>query len=269
MTLSLGSYIRGVVSDERGKPLAGWGVYAYPSGSNRVWESEDTVDNEGRFLIGNLLHDVYGLHVIQAGNAGGAAIVIVDDVRPEPNEVEIVVLDSAFPSAYLSGTLSCPWGEVPSDTVMLLGRGSPPLMTRVTISLNSSDSFCVGPLLPGRYSVGFAGSWIERQPLESFSLNANEELDLGSVELRQGGYLEISLVFEDQVAHKVNCMLEDTDRARLFKLTVAGSVARSEVLAAGLYTLSIGGQGIEGVSDTVVIQAGVRKEMSVNLSRRR
>lgn len=202
--------IRGRVVDEQGRPLIGWRVVASSVQSAFYGVIADTAprtDSDGRFRIEGLAKARYCVAV--AGPEKRTSLfpdATVQEVVPGPNEVLVRVTPETRPTAFIRGRIVDPQGTpVESARITLFPLGHDILSMRgiEEVSAVGTGEFHLGPYLAGRWQLkmeafGYPVSWTGVR-----ELRPGQELDLGTIQLVQGGSIVIKLRREDgtEVGH--------------------------------------------------------------------
>ena len=187
--------IRGRVVDERGSPLANWRIEALPLTDVRPVPRSVTTDAAGRFEVSGCEQTRYSVRVVAPGERQPRCSL--EGVPPEGPEHTLVVKPETRPSAFASGRLldsdGSPVVRSPVTAAML------DVETRGFAPTNDEGRFRVGPLPPGKYLFSFSRGNQTARYLGPLQLAADEERELGDVQIERPGQLELRLHRENGV----------------------------------------------------------------------
>lgn len=248
--LKTGRAIRGVVVDDTGKALQGWGVYVAAQGPDARYSRRVETDARGRFIATNCEDAEYELTV----QAGWMPFHVrkVGGIRPDNGEVEIVVAQGQKPSAWVTGILKGPTGESLACGVSVHAEYES-IGQQMSAGL-SAGPFRVGPLRPGTYRLVFSTE--EHAPVErsGLVLEPDQELDLGVLWAEAMGSLEV--IVGGPVPQDCRIQVVPLSKGRAYKTELQPGDTRLENLAAGEYTLTAWSQGHGLARRTVRIHSG-------------
>lgn len=200
--------IRGVLTDDAGKPLACWTVAA----ARHTFEAmpvSGLTDRGGRFELAVPAAHEFRLLVF-APNQGHTTPLssrprlVVSGVRPGAEPLQLEVPESAMGDAVLRGRVALP-GDI--DRVVLVLRGvvagsAADVFDRVTVRAGDDPAFRFAPLPPGRYRI--VGEFGRRGRVErdDIVLRAGEDHELAPLALGRRHEVRLRLLHRDGSAVK-------------------------------------------------------------------
>ncbi|NOT31430.1 MAG: hypothetical protein HOP15_13365 [Planctomycetes bacterium] len=256
--------IRGRVLDERGAPLARWGVYLDDQAPGLLEPDEHgmTTEANGSFLFARV-HD--RLHQLSL-NAPGAGFVLSlarTNVRPSPDELVLRVSDAMIPSARIVGTFLDEAGRpLPTAQILPWATGSP------GAGFESCDPrtgrFELGPYPAGPMQLIFRAPGRGTLVRGPHALAPGETWDVGEVRLEPEGRLRVRLVPAGlEPDESLDLVLEPF----LEPFEGTGSERLSPPLAPHAYTLHVSGGEFEQLALAFAIESGVETVLDVPLRR--
>jgi hypothetical protein len=206
-TLRAAGTIAGRVLRADGSPQPGLRVRAWAVGARAP--SPVVSDDEGRFSLlaaADLPHEIAIETIFPF-----AEIARRSDVRPGGEDLAIVVADTAWPSAYVSGRLLRPEGYEAEPVRLRLSRDTP--IFGAPIGVGTDGSFRLGPLVPGTYRGGLVGGDTVFGALElgPLTLSPAQDLDLGTIPIPAPVLLRLELRLPP--AHPVGALVARLRRA--------------------------------------------------------
>ena len=182
--LDSGGRISGQIVDRFGDPLAGLWVEPisrdpFEEGSRSLWAATHTTEVDGIFDFAGVPDNVFTL-MVHPQPFAPAVLYRATDLLPNTTEIEIVLAEDKLPNAYLSGQIvSGAEGRVAEVRAVRRVPGA-----RATKGTTDADGFFrLGPLVAGEYSVSAQPKAGFDQRVARTQLAANQELDLGALEL--------------------------------------------------------------------------------------
>jgi hypothetical protein len=266
--LEEGPRIVGRVLDDSGRPLEGWDVDASTSAKLEFYPSRAKTDSEGRFVILDCAYVPFRIAAYPPRQPGqkwrpppGA---LLENIRPGEDEVLLSVTWESRPSAFLSG-------RVVDEFEKPLTGAHISAAHRVTGQATGGEtskedgSFRVGPLPAGSYDVFLDRADLPGLGLDPIEVAPEEERDLGVIQLKPRGRLELVLHREDEALLEHPFLMLLRGRYGIPLQTEDGSTFRSEEIYAGRYTLVPMGGNVATVQQDVEIRAGDTTRLELRL----
>ena len=191
--LKSGPRLAGRVFDEHGDPWVGWNVRAIGStlpGTLVLWSEDVETDADGRFEFLGVPDESLRLELFTSRRDPYAQHKL--SAEPSPDELAIEIPSSALPSAWIAGELVHFDGAPAHGEVRALARGGGPTWGPGG-SLDETGAFRIGPLRPGRYALYFELPGRAACTYGEFDVAANEDRDVGTLELGDAARLEIEV----------------------------------------------------------------------------
>jgi len=195
ITLDPGGRLSGRVVDSFGAPLEGLWIdlasrHPARAGSRVLWSDSQTTDAQGRFAFVGMVDDTYSLRVHEQPFA---PIVLygAEELVPDGPELTITLTADAFPSASISGRIHAPGGK-PVRVRMSAYSGAPGSRS-FDFDSAADGSFRVGPLVAGKCTLRAEWPTGRTQLLGRYMLAADQELELGRVDLVGPGRVEVEV----------------------------------------------------------------------------
>ena len=203
--------IRGRVVYEDGTAVAGAGIQAIG-----LYYVE--TDDDGRFVLNNCEDKEYSVHVTQQQQP--LISCAEANVRPDPEEVEIIVREEHRSTVVVEGRLVDPDGHAVADGEVQLQAVSrkddgPRSFNAIQAKSGTTGRFRVGPVPPGDYRVVVSANhwprtWLNPRPLKGTAL-----VDLGDVAVVRPGWLRVEFVGDPEAREDARLVVT-TDPDKLF-----------------------------------------------------
>ena len=241
--IEAGRVLHGRLVDERGQPLAGWGVDVGSGPRGVFWlggfHGQAETDEEGRFRIVSCPDEPLWLTAVSSRFRVPFAEVELDGLRPGDEERLVEVRDAQLATGWITGRTLGPDGR-PASVQLTLQRADRGERHAVW-SEAGTGAFRLGPLSPATYSLAALGQASESLHVDGLELAAGETLELGSLRLGSPGRIEIVLLVPEGVApEQVEVSLLTHERVGVRTLSGAQLAGPIEV-PSGRYLLEVSG----------------------------
>lgn len=190
LRLDVGDTITGRVVDSSGRPLVGWRVNGDPARQGLVYPRRDVTDATGAFLLANLGSSRFTLNVHAPAELGPSPRATVHAVEPGTAGVEIVVENTAVPSAHVRGRFLDATGGAPPDAKLLIQADGAPISLFVDFD-SATGEFEYGPLLPGGFRLRAIRGGRTLAESEVFELAEGARHDVGVLSIATPGAVEV------------------------------------------------------------------------------
>lgn len=146
-------------------------------------------DNEGKFILRKMRpgdHEIklesneFDWRYPQAGDPPLAP------VNSNQTDILIELPWSNFPSAFISGSVSCATGNIEDFELLVIDSHENIPKPRALID-SEPEEFCRGPYRPGQYDVSVRASKFGFKHVGTYLLSANQDLNLGKVFMDEPG----------------------------------------------------------------------------------
>ncbi len=260
--LVAGQDVHGRVLDERGAPLVAWDVAVNHSEAPGERRRHSTTDENGYFHLRNCPPGTTALEVRES--VDGGPILILNGIFPVTESLEILVPDSRRPSAFFTGRI--------------LGEGEEPVPVASLVTWFENEhggrphdedldpaGFRVGPLRPGLHRIRISSPRCVEHMIEGVEVAPGQTLDLGPIHLKAGGFLEVELLDAGgrRQTRERSAHLVPADGTQARKVSVVKGHWRSHLLAAGSYSVLIGGDGAAYSETRAAIEAGSTNRVTI------
>jgi hypothetical protein len=265
--LDPGGAIRGRVLDETGAPLAGWQLQALDEPGEH--EEPDFAgaesDAEGRFVLADLHARPHRVEV-RPPDLGLFAVLVVNGVRPEGEELVLRVTRAELPSVWFAGSLVDEVGAPVSDARLALFH--PRLSRGRVFHPDARGNFEIGPCPPGPWTLRVSSPALPECPalvLGPRALGPEEVFDCGTLVLARGARLVVEVPeLAPGLEPEFSVPIEGGWPVRLER-EGAGRVWRSGPLAPGSHRLQLRGRGVATAQVAFEIRRGEEPRLALAL----
>ena len=263
--LEEGLKILGRVVDDHGAPLANWRVEAVPMTQGHPAPRPATTDVDGRFAVTGCSRTRYSVQSIAPDEREPRCSR--EGVLPGSSESVLVVRPETRPSAYAAGRfLDADGSPVPGSFVhaSMLGADFRGSVDRI----DESGRFRLGPLPPGTYLFSFVRKNETERLLGPLELAADEERDLGVVQIEPKGRLELRLHRENGVPFNKGFSVGLLDGNGFISVATTddGELFVDPAMFPGTYRLQSAGDCIATNPSPIEIRSGQTTRMEKTLS---
>ncbi len=259
-TLLEGNSAAGLVVDERGEPLANWQVGV--TNGRGLWLKQARTDAQGRFELLDLEANTRDLAVADPFWFETGPCLWLRDALPSAEPLRIEVPDNVRPSSTASLRLWVDGKPAPADTQV--GIGSVQGFSTRELYPDQSGRVTLQRLRPGAYEVTVSAQGRAKRRL-TFSVQPEENLDLGDIHLALGGRVRLLLKpFAEQ--QYIRASVVDPQGIWLDPIQIFESTGESPLLTPGPTRLLIGGGPIAFKSVECHITDGETLELEVPLA---
>ena len=267
LRLTAGVTIRGRVEDESGAPLVGWRVQGRPlAETTRTFPKDARTDDAGRFELRGCAQVP---HMVSAyAPRERKPRCRLDEVVPEGAECVLVVKESSRPSAIATGRL------LDADGTPVVGATAGGVTAERgesggTDKTDAGGRFRVGPMPPGKYLFHFERGRRSVRYLGPIDLRADEEIDLGDVQLESPGRVELCLHRPDGVPFRkgFGVWLLDEHGFGSMAMTNDGERFVCGSLIPGTYRLACLDDGVATIPIPLIVRAGETTRFETTLPR--
>jgi RNA polymerase sigma factor (sigma-70 family) len=258
--LSVSDRASGILLDEAGAPLEGWGVHVIKPDRNGLWYVSAKTDASGRFALDNCPEGPKELEVRLPEPFATPPLLIAP--FPDDEEVTLVVPNRVRPSATLAGRFVDPSGADLEGLELWLNAGEFSWGKQI-LPDRASQAFTFGPVMPGSYRLSAKAKGYVDRTLEVSDLVPSEVRDLGTIELQRGSLLAITFTGEIGEARDKVLQLIGQDGSVCFTEHVEMSTWRSELLPPGTWTLRTGGDSMAFHESVLQLVAGETTELTI------
>lgn len=201
---------------------------------------ESRTNNQGRFSMPAEEPTRYRLEVTEL--EGHTPLAIIEDVFAGDPGV-LIQLDRAFElsnrvSGSIKGVLLDPVGEPLNSIEMRVMRSDKTVVLHPESRTDPAGAFEISHLPPGEYDLVIRSSEFA-DPRQRFILSGGQHLDLGSVQMRTGGILEVRLATSDNEVVRRGQVSVTVNGQRVLFYGTGNNAFRSRVLPPGEVTIRV------------------------------
>lgn len=230
-------------------------------------------DEEGRFALEGRLPLGHRLEVVAPDSVLSIPSLVLEDVRPERGEIDIVINVERLPGGRITATIAAPPGEAATRRHLEVYRGDDPEPYGEKVELTGRE-ISLGPLVPGPLTLILEqarNQVVRRTVIFDGTLAEGEVCDLGTVGFERPGSVRVRLAGD---------LVEPLDRIEVElrraggKIAISGEVKEGEILfpetppgSYRLTTLGFASTGIACAAVPLVVEEGVEIQVSLEAER--
>ncbi len=263
LTLSRGLEVTGTITDSFGAPLQGWVVQLERIGAYDGWRGESVSDEAGVFAVTNCNEGAHRLVLMEPEFRSTVPVLVVDDVHPDREPLSLVVPEGSIASAKIRFSLVDRYGAPISGAVSQFWSERAPASV---VAGEAPGSYRSRLLPPGTWTLRV---WPGERPglvREGLVLTSKQVLDLGSLELGDGGRVHVVDSRPPDLADiETWAVIGDEHGSWVGNLHQVEDGWLSDALDPGRYFASIDGKGIATARRSVDVLEGTTVELHIDL----